>query len=483
MIRSATLALVALAFAARTGSAQAHSGERVHAADAALANESVALLQQYLRIDTTNPPGNESRAVDFFARILDREAIPYEIAESAPGRGNLWARLEGGDEPALLLLHHTDVVPADPAYWDLPPLSGEVRDGYLYGRGALDTKTLGILHLQAFLALHRSGRDLSRDVIFMATADEEAGGFYGVGWLVENRPEAFQGVGFVLNEGGRTLVTEAGAEQVGIEVTQKVPVWLRLVAGGIPGHGSRPRAESSVTTLLDALDRIRSHEWPPRVHPVVERYFRGISERAGEEWAEAFVDVEAAVQEPGFLARLQAYDPTLAALTRNTCSITRLEGSGKINVVPPVAVAELDCRVLPDQSVEAFVAEIQRLAGEAVEVETIMAFTPAVSPTDTHVYATLEGIMQERFPEAVVVPAVSSGFTDSHFLRDLGIAAYGYTPLLVPVPEAAGVHGNNERISLDNVRRGTSIMLEVVESLAAPEGRRSGSEDGSASRD
>lgn len=434
--------------------------------DDALADESVELLQEYLRVDTTNPPGNESRAVEFFARLLEMEGIPYETAESAPGRGNIWARLDGGNEPAVLLLHHSDVVQADPAFWDVPPLSGEIVEGHVYGRGALDTKTLGILHLQAFLALHRSGRPLNRDVIFMATADEEAGGFYGVGWLVENRPEAFEGVGFVLNEGGRTLVTEAGAKQVGIEVTQKVPVWLRLVASGVPGHGSRPRAESAVTKLLEGLDRIRAHEWEPRILPVVDRYFRGISVIRGEEWAEPLLDVASSVREPGFLARLQAHDATLAALTRNTCSITRLDGSGKINVVPPTATAELDCRVLPDQDVGAFIAEIQRLAGDEIEVQTIMAFTPAISPTDTHLYATLEAIMRERFTDAVVVPAVSSGFTDSHFLRDLGIAAYGYTPLLVPVQDQAGVHGNNERISIENVRRGTEIMRQVLERVA-----------------
>jgi acetylornithine deacetylase/succinyl-diaminopimelate desuccinylase-like protein len=435
-----------------------------------LAEESVTLLQEYLQVDTTNPPGNETRAVEFFARIFEREGIPYETAESAPGRGNIWARLAGGDGPALLLLHHSDVVPADPQFWEVPPLSGALRDGHLYGRGALDTKALGILHLQAFLSLHRSGRALNRDVIFMATADEEAGGYFGVGWLVENRPDAFDGVGVVLNEGGRSLVTATGARQIGIEVTQKVPVWLRLTASGLPGHGSRPRAESSVTSLLDALGRIRTHEFEPRILPVVDRYFRGMAVNADEEWAAPFLDMAAAVREPGFLDRLQAYDATLAALTRNTCSITRLEGSGKINVVPPTASAELDCRVLPDQDVGAFVGGLQNIAGGTTRIETIMAFTPAVSPTDTRVYAALEMVMQERFPDAAIIPAVSSGFTDSHFLRDLGIAAYGFSPLLVPAQDAAGVHGNNERISVENVRRGTGIMREILERVVHDDG-------------
>ncbi|HKJ01963.1 MAG TPA: M20/M25/M40 family metallo-hydrolase, partial [Longimicrobiales bacterium] len=217
---------------------------------AALEDEAVQYLQEYLRLDTQNPPGNEILGARFFAEIFDREGIPYEIAESAPGRGNIWARLEGGDEPALLLLHHMDVVPADPRYWNDDPLSGALKDdGYIYGRGALDTKTSGILHLAAFLAMHRAGVPLRRDVIFMATADEEAGGAFGAGWLVANRPELFDDVGFLVNEGG-------GGEQLGdkvqfgIEVTQKVPYWFHLKTVGLPSHGSRPRASYSVTELV-----------------------------------------------------------------------------------------------------------------------------------------------------------------------------------------------------------------------------------------
>jgi acetylornithine deacetylase/succinyl-diaminopimelate desuccinylase-like protein len=168
----------------------------------ALEDEAVAWLQEFIQVDTINPPGNEFRAVDFYAKIFDAEGIEWESAESAPGRGNIWARIEGGDEPALMLLQHTDVVPADLEYWTTDPLSGELRDGYILGRGARDMKGTGISHLAAFLSLHRSGRPLNRDVIFVASADEEAGGAFGVGWLTENHPEIFDGVGLLLNEGG-----------------------------------------------------------------------------------------------------------------------------------------------------------------------------------------------------------------------------------------------------------------------------------------
>ncbi len=158
-------------------------------------------LMEYVGINTVNPPGNEIRGAEFFAEIFEEEGIPYEMVESAPGRGNIWARLEGGDEPALVLLHHMDVVPASEEFWDTDPLEAVIRDGMLFGRGVFDTKSLGIAHLEAFLNLYREQVPLNRDVIFMATADEEAGGFFGAGWLIENRPEIFENVGFLLNEG------------------------------------------------------------------------------------------------------------------------------------------------------------------------------------------------------------------------------------------------------------------------------------------
>ncbi|CAN0505875.1 unnamed protein product, partial [Scytosiphon promiscuus] len=212
---------------------------------------------ELIQIDTINPPGNESRAVDFYAAIFDAEGSEYETAESAPGRGNIWARIEGGDEPGLMMLQHTDVVPADPQYWTTDPLSGEIRDGYILGRGARDMKGTGISQLAAFLNIHRSGRRPNRDVVFLATADEEAGGAFGVGWLIENRREIFDGVGLLINEGG------AGSRNMdeiifGVEVTQKVPVWLRLKAVDVPGHGSSPRTTSSVTRIVDALALLRA---------------------------------------------------------------------------------------------------------------------------------------------------------------------------------------------------------------------------------
>lgn len=429
-----------------------------------LQDEAVTRAKEYLRINTANPPGNEEVSMKWFARILQQEGIPFDTVSSAPGRGNIWARLKGGNAPALMLLHHMDVVPADPRYWDVDPYSADVRNGDIYGRGALDTKLLGIAHFQTFIALHRLRVPLDRDVVFMATADEEAGGAFGAGWIVKNRPDAFRGVGFVLNEGGDGSL-ENGRQTFGIEVTQKVPLWLKLIATGNPGHGSQPQVSTSVTRLIRALDRLRTYEFAPRIVPAVDAYFKGIAPNAGP-WQAAFQDLAKAVQDRNTLLKLQADAPAAAALTRNTCSITMLEASNKVNVVPPEATAQIDCRTLPDQDHAAFIAELTAVINDpAIRIEKTLGFTPAVSPQDNAVYRAMVDVTRQHFPQAAIIPSVSTGFTDSHFFRDLGIPSYGYSPFLIPAEQESGLHGNNERMSEVNVRRGTAVMLDVVKRI------------------
>ncbi|MDA1094030.1 MAG: M20/M25/M40 family metallo-hydrolase [Acidobacteria bacterium] len=447
--------MAAWLLSASAASAQTRNGE--------LGAQAVEWLQGYLRVDTINPPGNEIAGARFLAAILDEAGMPYEMVESAPGRGNIWARLEGGDEPGLLLLHHIDVVPADPNYWITDPLSGEIRDGLIYGRGALDTKSSGIAHLAAFLALHRSGAPLNRDVVFMATADEEAGGFFGAGWLVQHRPELFADIGYVINEGGGGADVD-GQVQVAVEVTQKLPYWLRVTATGEPGHGSRPQAETSVTRLVAALNRLHEHDFGFRVIPAVDRYFRGLAGTVAPEWRERYADMATALRQDEVAAALLRDHPGDYGLTRNTCSITRLGASDKINVVPTEAWAELDCRLLPDQDADRFLAELGDVLGGGITVETQMGFTPAQSTAETGLFRMIEDVTRAHYPGApAVVPSVTTGFTDSHFFRDLGITAYGYTPFAVPAADRGGVHGNNERISVANIQRGVEVMLDLLE--------------------
>lgn len=429
-------------------------------------DQAVTWLQQFVQVDTINPPGNEYRAVEFYARIFDHYGIAYETAESAPGRGNIWARLEGGDEPGLILLQHTDVVPADRQYWTFDPLSGELKDGYIYGRGTRDMKGLGIAQLVAFLNLHLSGQPLNRDVVFLATADEEAGGEFGVGWLIKNHPEIFEGAGILLNEGGGGSRSSAGDVAFGVEVTQKVPVWLRLEAVDVPGHGSSPRTTSSVTRIVTALNTLLENPFPPRIIPPVEEYFANLSETMNDEWASAYADMPNSIRDADFMRRLHEQRPGHHALTRDTCSMTRFEGSSKINVIPPEAWAELDCRILPDKPSAQFVAELEALiADSGVTVDVIMAFTPAISTTNSRLFEAIMNVTGELHPGSRVIPSVSTGFTDSHFTRDLGIISYGFNPLITDDGEHTGVHGNDERVPEAAFTRGVSDYYAVIRNV------------------
>ena len=430
-------------------------------------DEAVRWVQDLIRIDTINPPGNEFRAVNFYAEIFESEGIEYETAESAEGRGNIWARLEGGSEPGLILLQHLDVVPAEEEFWTIDPLSGDIRDGYILGRGARDMKGLGVIQLASFLSLHRSGAELNRDIIFLATADEEAGGFYGVDWLIKNRPEIFEGAGILLNEGGGGSRNEEGDVVFGIEVTQKVPVWLRLNAIDTPGHGSSPRTTSSVTRIVQALNILLENPFPPRIIGPVAEYFSELSIDMDEEWGPAYADINTAVRDPAFVQKLHSSRPGHNSLIRDTCSMTRLSGSTKINVIPPEAWAELDCRILPDKPSEQFIEELKNMIGDTgVTIETIMAFTPAISETNTRLFAAIESVTQELHPGSRVLPSVSTGFTDSHFTRDLGIVSYGFNPLITDSGEHTGVHGNDEQVGEAAFRRAVNDFAAVVRNVA-----------------
>jgi len=422
----------------------------------------IELLSEFVSIDTINPPGNESRAVDFYAKIFEREGIEYFTGESAPGRGNIWARIKGGNLPALILLQHTDVVPASKDYWETDPMVAEIRDGYLYGRGVIDMKGAGISHLVSFIRLHRENKKLNRDLVFIATADEEAGGSYGAGWMIENHPEVFKGAGYLINEGGSGLKIDT--ETVfSIEVTQKVPVWLRLIATDEPGHGSSPRTTSSVSRIVHALNLVRENPFPARIIPAVDTYLKSLSLNMTGQYAQAFADIKTAIKQDDFLPKLQNFSPSYHALTRDTCSLTMLKGSQKINVVPPIAQAEVDCRMLPDRSSDEFIQDFKNLVKPAgVKVELVLAFAPAVSSTESELFQHIKSMTASMHPGSRVAPAVSTGFTDSHFTRELGIDSYGFNPIIFDPNDFSGVHGNNERVKVSSYLQGTEDLHQIV---------------------
>jgi len=430
-----------------------------------LSEEAYEWLKDFISINTVNPPGNEINAVNFYRDIFIKENIAFNQAESAPGRGNIWARLKGGGKPALILLQHTDVVPAKREHWSVDPFKPTEIDNYLYGRGTLDMKGTGISQLATFLYLKRLGKELNRDIIFLATADEEAGGNYGVGWLIKNHPEIFKNVGFLLNEGGSGRIVN-GKLVFEIELTQKIPVWLRFESEGKPGHGSSPYESSSVTKLIDGLQYLKNNPFPPKIIPSVGDYFEGLSKIVKEEHSEGYKDIKKSITKDEFVKALQKRSPFHHSLTRDTCSITRLGASNKINVVPPLAWAEIDCRILPDQPAEDFIKKISNMMKPyGINVKKLMAFTPASSSTETEFYKVIKRTLLEIYPEAHIIPRVTTGFTDSHFTRDIGINSYGFNPIIIPLIEFRRIHGNDERVNIEAFKTGIYDHIKIIENF------------------
>lgn len=431
----------------------------------AIGREAVQLLSAYLKIDTTNPPGNEQRATAFIGRILDEEGVSYKIFESGPGRSNIYARLAGdGSERPIILLSHSDVVPVDREYWSVDPFRGVIKDGYIWGRGALDMKNLGIAELVAFLVFHRHHVPLKRDLILLNTADEEAGGRMGSGWFTAHHPELVADAEFLINESGKGRM-ENGTALYSVDITEKTPCWLKLRAAGEPGHGSRPKPHSSVNRLVRALGRILEYTPPLKVTPAVETYFKGIAHLQKGARREHFSNIRTAVKDPAFLSEI-SLSSQYSAVLRNTISITMMQGSSKINIIPQNATAELDCRLLPGEKPGRFIRELRRvIEDDGIEIEPILTFGNNASPFDSPFVDAIRTVVSRHHPRVYVVPNILSGFTDSHFFRDLGVHCYGFSPFILPDEDLRGIHGNDERISVDNMQRGPKILYEILETL------------------
>ena len=439
-------------------------------------SEAARWLQEYLRIDTTNPPGREDAAAAWLAGILEREGIPSRRLVSPEGRASLYARLEaprpapGGRRRAVLLLHHMDVVAAGPG-WTARPFGGEVRDGRLWGRGALDNKSLGIVQLAAFVDLERRlrqkepGLALERDVILLAVPDEENGGGQGTGWLLESHPELFEGVEGVIGEGGRA---QAAGEKLlwwGIEVAQKRPLWLEVATAGRAGHASGLNPESANHQLIAGLARVL--RMPPRwrVTAPARAYLQAIAPLHNPEMRRVLSNIDAAVRESGPTEFLL---PGMANLLLDTVQVTVLRGGDRINVVPAAAGARLDVRLLPDTDADAFLAGLREALGDGFRVDVLVTAPPAPpSPTSGPLYQAIDRALS---PEAPVVPTFIPGFTDSRYFRERGIPAYGLMPFALSGDDLRGIHGPDERIPLDELDRGVERMRRIVELYAAAPG-------------
>lgn len=449
--------LLALALAATPADAGTIDWEQIE-------RDGTALLSEYITIDTANPPGNEIAAARFLAERFRAEGIEPTVLESDPGRASIIARLRGtGARRPVVLLSHLDVVPADPEGWTHPPFGGVVAGGYVHGRGAIDCKGVGAIEAMALIALKRAAIPLSRDVIFLATADEETGGRRGAGWFAAEHLAALDGAEFLLNEGGEIRIDRDGRRSYQVAVAEKTPFWLRLTATGEGGHGSTPRAESAVTRLIRALGRIQDFRPPVRVVPEVEAYYRSLAPLQDGAKRARYQALGEALRDPAFRDQFLA-DPLDAALVRNTIAPTVLAGSTKTNVIPRTASADLDCRLLPGEDPDAFLGELQRVVGDdAVQFEVLLNFPPSSSSTDSALYRAISRVAAaERAP---VVPSVLRGFTDSHYFREHGVVSYGFVPFALSEEDERSVHGVDERLSRENIREGTRRLVAILEAL------------------
>ena len=430
----------------------------------------VTWMQEYLRIDTTNPPGHEMRAVAFYKKILDDEGIENRAFEYAPGRGDLWARIPHTTTEAkrpIILLNHTDVVTSDASHWRVPPFSGEIRNGYIWGRGAQDMKDEGLAQLVAMVMLKRENVVLDRDVIFLAVADEEADGS-GTDWFVANHRDLLGNAEFLINEGGENLLEDAKVKYVGVDVGEKTIYWLHVVAHGQPGHGSRPNADSAPNRLVRALDRILAYRTPLRVLPVVEEFLHDMARYEPPERAASYRNIRKAIEDKDFRDEVER-DPSLNFLLRDTISLTMLGGSEQTNVIPPEAWANLDVRILPGGDPKAVVEALRRVVNDPnVTVEPLSGeFRVAnYSGTDNALFAAIREVAGKYFPGTPVVPHITSGYTENQRYRPLGIVAYGFDPYTATEEEGNTEHGNDERIRVDEVRRGPRILFDVVAEVA-----------------
>lgn len=436
------------------------------------ADLAVEWLREYLRIDTTNPPGNEIRAATWLKKILDAEGIENRLFEYVPGRADLWARIPHNSTVAakrpIILLNHMDVVTSDAAHWKVPPFSAEIVDGAIYGRGAQDMKDEGLAQLMVMVLLKRENVSLDRDMIFLAVSDEEVDNT-GTDWFIAHQRDLLENAEFLINEGGENIVEKDGhIRSIAVDVGEKSTFWLHVEAHGRGGHGSLPNADSAPNRLVQALSRIIAYRTPFKVLPLVEEYLRDMAPYQHPARAEQFRNIRQALQDKKFQQEVEN-DESLNYLLRNTISLTMLGGSEQTNVIPPVAWANLDVRLLPAEDPKAFLESIRRAVNDpnvSVEPQSPDFQTANASTTDTDLFRTIRQVSAHYFPGTPVVPWLDGGTTESPRYRQLGIYSYGFYGYVATDEENDSEHADDERIRVDEVRRGFRVLYDVVTGVA-----------------
>lgn len=460
-ILTATLASLFTPIFARTP--QGTSAASALTASGNYQDMAVRLLQQYIRINTSNPPGNELAAAEFFHRLFDAAHIPNKIYLFAPGRADIYAVVKGdGSRRPIVLLNHMDTVEATPAGWRAPPFSGEILNGMIYGRGAMDMKDMGIMEAVACLRAAQLRPKLKRDIVFLGTGDEEVSSA-GSEWLLKHHPELVRNAEYMLTEGGANILWPDGHRIYGIDVAEKAPLWLRLTAHGEGGHGSVPIADSAPNQLARALARVANWQPPPRLIPAAAAYFKAIAPDQPAPLAREFRRIQKSMRNPSFVHRISRR-PEWNILVRDTVSITEMRAGAQTNVIPAEASASLDARLLPGSNPAVFIRRLRAVIGNnSISIKTTAPFRPPnASPEDTGLYRVIENAVRESDPAALVAPTLNSGYTECQLYRPLGIACYGFTPVLVTPDIEASQHAPNERVPEAQIRRGVQLLYQIV---------------------
>ena len=442
-------------------------------------------LQAYLRIDTTNPPGLESAGAHFLASLFHARGIPTQTLVDHSGRTSLYAKINAKEQPAptVVLLHHIDVVPAGDG-WTHDPFSGDLDDGKVWGRGAIDAKSLGIAHLDALFETLDSGGPISRNIVFLAVADEEAGGQHGAAFVLDQYPELFEDVDLVLNEAGLNKTVNGRMLWWGIEFAQKRPLWLQLTATGRGGHGSGFNPQSATHTLTRGLANLLDVAGSDlRVSTAAHLYFQSLAELHGEKFRRLFggrspEEVENRLRELETQNRL--YDvllPGMQTAFLDTVQVTRVDnGSNSVNVVPAQASALVDIRLLPHTDADAFLESVREALGPQVDVDILLQSPPVPEPSlDAPGYRSLTDALRRepRGGSLPIVPTLIPGTTDSRYFRARNIEAYGFSPFAIAGLDSRGIHGPDEYIRVSDFERGLEVMRHVLLHLtsATPQGQ------------
>jgi acetylornithine deacetylase/succinyl-diaminopimelate desuccinylase-like protein len=462
MIRNALLSLC-IVLPALLSSAQS---SRVLSPEQASA-ETGSFLKDLVRFDTTDPPGNESKVAAYIGAIFQREGIPYELLEPVPGRASIVARLKGtGAQRPVLLLAHEDVVPVDRSHWTVDPFAADVKDGVLYGRGASDDKGPLAAHMETMLQLHRAGRPLARDVIFLAEASEETDSDAGMHTIVEKYWDKIA-CEFAINEGGAAEVDGGKIAYFGVATGEKLPRGVRLVAKGQSGHASVPVLNNPITHLAQAVARVGTWETPTRLNETTRAFFATLATLAPPDQAALFRTME----DPATQRTLHEKMPQFYSMVHTTVVPTVLKGGFKSNVIPPDAEADIDIRALPDEDLTAFYAQMAKVIDDPSvtiippDLTNSMPSAPS-SSLHTAMFAAFEAAQKKLIPGAVTTPVMTTGATDSAFLRAKGVNAYG---IRIPrtFAENQGVHGNDERIELKYLALYQQFVQEAVEQVSS----------------